>query len=84
MRRRHSLRAPDFVPRVGIVLGSGLGDYADQVQTVAAMSYGDLPGFPAPGVAGHAGRLIIGRIAGRRSQCCKGVRTITSTVAPKR
>jgi purine nucleotide phosphorylase len=57
-------RAPGFVPRVGIVLGSGLGEYADQVQTVTAMSYGDLPGFPAPGVAGHAGKLILGRIAG--------------------
>ena len=57
-------RAPGFVPRVGIVLGSGLGDYADQVETVAAMPYGDLPGFPAPGVAGHAGKLILGHIAG--------------------
>lgn len=57
-------RAPGFVPRVGIVLGSGLGDCADQAQIVAAVSYGDLPGFPTPGVAGHAGKLVFGRIAG--------------------
>ena len=57
-------RAPGFSPRVGVVLGSGLGPYADQAEAVAAIPYGDLPGFPAPGVAGHSGRLVLGRIAG--------------------
>ena len=57
-------RAPGFAPRAGIVLGSGLGEYADQADMVATIPYGDLPGFPAPGVAGHSGRLVLGRIGG--------------------
>jgi purine-nucleoside phosphorylase len=55
-------RAPNFSPRASIVLGSGLGDYADQTEIIAAIPYGDLPGFPAPNVGGHAGRLILGRV----------------------
>jgi purine nucleotide phosphorylase len=55
-------RAPGFTPRAGIVLGSGLGDYADEAQAVATISYSDLPGFPRPGVAGHSGKLVLGRI----------------------
>ena len=55
-------RVPQFKPRVGIVLGSGLGSYADQVEAVATLPYGELPGFPAPGVAGHSGKLVLGRI----------------------
>jgi len=57
-------RAPGFSPHAGIVLGSGLGDYADQAEVAASIPYGDLPGFPLPGVAGHSGRLILGRIGG--------------------
>jgi purine-nucleoside phosphorylase len=51
-------------PRVGIILGSGLGPAADLVEQDAAFSFGDLPGFPAPTVPGHAGRLLLGSIAG--------------------
>ncbi len=50
--------------RVGLVLGSGLGALADAVEEATAISYDDLPGFPAPGVVGHAGRLRLGRLAG--------------------
>ena len=57
-------RAPGFVPLAGVVLGSGLGDYARQVETVATIPYADLPGFPAPGVEGHSGKLVLGRIGG--------------------
>jgi purine-nucleoside phosphorylase len=57
-------RAPGFAPRAGIVLGSGLGGYADRAEAVATIPYGDLPGFPAPGVAGHSGQLVLGRIGG--------------------
>jgi len=57
-------RASGFTPRCGIVLGSGLGGYADELDVVAAISYAELPGFPAPGVAGHSGRLLLGRIGG--------------------
>lgn len=49
-------------PRVGIVLGSGLGAVADSVTGAVDISYGDIPGFPQPGVASHAGRLRLGRL----------------------
>jgi len=55
-------RAPGFAPRLGLVLGTGLGSLADAVTPVATIPYGDLPGFPIPGVSGHAGQLLLGRI----------------------
>jgi xanthosine phosphorylase len=51
-------------PRVGIVLGSGLGAVADAVSGGAAIAYDELPGFPRPGVAGHAGRAVVGDLGG--------------------
>ena len=51
-------------PRVGVVLGSGLGAVADAVEDPVVVGYEDLPGFPRPSVAGHAGRAILGRIGG--------------------
>ena len=47
-----------------MVLGSGLGGLADRLQAARALSYAELPGFPAPGVAGHAGRLVLGEASG--------------------
>jgi purine-nucleoside phosphorylase len=52
------------VPRVAVIAGSGLGDALDVVEVEAEIAYTDLPGFPAPGVPGHAGRLVLGRIGG--------------------
>ena len=52
-------------PVLGIVLGSGLGGLAGRIEDARSVSYADLPGFAAPGVPGHAGRLIAGRIAGK-------------------
>ncbi len=57
-------RAPGLRPRVGIVLGSGLGGIADRVAGAVAIPYAELPGFPVPAVEGHAGRLVLGRLAG--------------------
>jgi xanthosine phosphorylase len=51
-------------PRVGVVLGSGLGAVADAVEGAAAVGYDELPGFPRPAVEGHAGRAVVGRIGG--------------------
>jgi xanthosine phosphorylase len=51
-------------PRVGIVLGSGLGAVADAVDDATTVRYEDLPGFPRPGVQGHAGRAVIGQLGG--------------------
>jgi len=57
-------RAPGFTPRLGLILGSGLGGLADAAEDAVQIEYGDLPGFPEPGVAGHGGRLVLGRLGG--------------------
>jgi xanthosine phosphorylase len=49
-------------PKIAVVLGSGLGGLADQVTNPVSISYADLPGFPKPGVHGHAGVLVAGTI----------------------
>ena len=54
----------DFRPRFALVLGSGLGGFADRVETVAELPYAGLPGFPQPGVGGHVGRLVLGYARG--------------------
>jgi inosine/guanosine/xanthosine phosphorylase family protein len=57
--------ATGLVPRAAIVLGSGLGPaLGDALQEEASFGFTDLPGFPPPGVPGHAGRLVLGRLAG--------------------
>lgn len=50
------------IPRVAIVLGTGLGGLADQLDDATAIAYADLPHFPRSTVAGHAGRLVLGRL----------------------
>ncbi|HET8726137.1 MAG TPA: purine-nucleoside phosphorylase [Alphaproteobacteria bacterium] len=65
-------RAPDVNPRVAIVLGSGLGPLADRVKDAVAIPYADLQGFPEPGVSGHAGRLVLGRLGGIAVACLQG------------
>ncbi len=52
------------VPRVGILLGSGLGAFAEQVEEAEVLAYASLPHFPQATVEGHAGNLVFGRIAG--------------------
>lgn len=52
----------DFVPDVALVLGSGLGDYADGIETEAVLDYHDIEGFPVSTVAGHKGRFVFGRV----------------------
>ena len=49
-------------PRVGVVLGSGLGAVADAVAGPTTIDYEDLPGFPRPTVAGHGGRAVLGHM----------------------
>ncbi len=58
-------RRSDLVPQVGIVLGSGLGGLADEVEDPVAIPFDELPGWPPPTAPGHAGRLLLGRLAGR-------------------
>jgi xanthosine phosphorylase len=54
----------DFRPRVGVILGSGLGSVAEAVEDPTVIGYDQLAGFPQPTVAGHAGRVVQGTIAG--------------------
>jgi purine-nucleoside phosphorylase len=56
----------DSLPSLAIVLGSGLGPFADEASDAIAVSYADIPGFPVPSVEGHVGRLVVGTIEGRR------------------
>ncbi len=51
-------------PKVGIILGSGLGAFADSLENKTVIPYSEIPNFPTSSVAGHAGRLIIGTLAG--------------------
>jgi purine-nucleoside phosphorylase len=50
-------------PRVAVVLGSGLGSFAGQVEQPVSISYQEIPHFPRPTVAGHSGRLVVGTVA---------------------
>jgi purine-nucleoside phosphorylase len=52
----------NFKPQIGLILGSGLGSFADQVEISTSINFDELPGFPDAGVGGHAGRLLLGRI----------------------
>jgi len=57
-------RRSELVPRVGIVLGSGMGDLAGSIQDPVAIPFAELPGWPAATAPGHAGRLLLGRVEG--------------------
>lgn len=61
-----------FVPRVAIVLGSGLGDFAKQIQVEDTVSYSDIEGFPVSTVPGHAGQFIFGYVGEVPVVCMKG------------
>ena len=62
----------DFVPEVAIVLGSGLGDYADDIKVVAEVDYHDIEGFPVSTVPGHAGKFIFGYVNDVPVVCMQG------------
>jgi purine-nucleoside phosphorylase len=57
--RKRSLLAP----RVGVVLGSGLGEFAERVKEKTVITYADIPHFRKVSVAGHAGRLVLGKVS---------------------
>lgn len=62
----------DFVPKVAIILGSGLGDYANKIQVVSELSYDQIEGFPVSTVPGHAGKFIFGYVGEVPVVCMKG------------
>jgi len=59
-------------PAVGIVLGSGLGDFADELQDGTTTPYGDIPNWPPSAVVGHAGKLVVGTLEGQRLAALAG------------
>jgi len=62
----------DFVPKAAIVLGSGLGDYAETIDVECEIAYSEIDGFPISTVPGHAGKFIFGYIDGIPVVCMKG------------
>jgi len=68
-----SVRAKvDFKPEVALVLGSGLGDYADDIKVEASLLYSEIEGFPVSTVPGHAGEFIFGYVGEVPVVCMKG------------
>jgi purine-nucleoside phosphorylase len=67
VRGRSALR-----PEVGVILGTGLGDFAGALETQAVVPYRDIPHFPVSTVESHAGELHLGRLAGRSIAVMKG------------
>lgn len=61
-----------FAPKVALVLGSGLGDYADSIRVEAELPYGDIEGFPVSTVPGHDGKFIFGYVGEVPVVCMKG------------
>ena len=68
-----SVRAKtDFEPKVALILGSGLGDYAKNIKVVDTIDYHDIEGFPVSTVSGHAGRFIFGYVNDVPVVCMQG------------
>lgn len=59
-------------PEVGLILGSGLGPLAEEVENPLVIPYADIPHFPVSTVTGHAGRLVLGRLEGRQVVVMQG------------
>lgn len=62
----------DFEPEVALVLGSGLGDYAKNIDVVAEVSYTLIKGFPVSTVAGHDGKFVFGTVGDKKIVAMKG------------
>lgn len=62
----------DFEPEIAIVLGSGLGDYADGIEVVAELDYHEIEGFPVSTVPGHQGKYIFGYVGDVPIVCMQG------------
>ena len=65
-------KAPGFTPQVGIILGSGLAQAVPPLEAAVIIPYGDIPGFPRTTVAGHMGKLVLGRLHGKSVAVMQG------------
>ncbi len=61
-----------FSPEVGLILGTGLGSLGRAIEVVAEVPYREIPGFPLSTVESHAGKLLLGTLAGRRVAALQG------------
>ena len=59
-------------PRIGIILGTGLGALADEIEVETAISYEDIPHFPVPTVESHSGSLLFGTLEGQAVVAMQG------------
>ncbi len=62
----------DLRPRLGLVLGSGLGGLADEIDVAASIPFAEMPGWPEPSVVGHSGVLLMGTLRGIPVVCLRG------------
>ncbi|MCH5584258.1 purine-nucleoside phosphorylase [Shimazuella sp. AN120528] len=65
-------RKSDIKPLIGLILGSGLGDLADQIQNSTKITYDQIPHFPVSTVEGHTGQLVIGELEGKTVVAMQG------------
>lgn len=65
-------RAPGFKPKIGVMLGSGLGAISDQIQNAVVIDYKDLPGFYVTSLLGHSKRMHLGMLKGVPVVCLEG------------
>jgi purine-nucleoside phosphorylase len=62
----------DFTPKIGIILGTGLGSLVDGIEMVGTVGYDTIPHFPVSTVESHAGRLLLGNLKGKPVICMQG------------
>lgn len=65
-------RVPHCQPKVGLILGSGLGSLADAIQNPTVFNFEEIEGFPVSTVSGHQGRLVLGHLGGCEVACLQG------------
>ena len=61
----------DLQPQVGVILGSGLGNFVQKIKIEKEVPYEQIPHFPVSTVKGHSGRLIFGEVAGKKDRGSK-------------
>lgn len=62
----------DFIPEIGIILGTGLGSLANEIENPVTVPYSDIPNFLTSTVDSHAGQLILGKLSGKYVACMAG------------
>lgn len=62
----------DFTPEIGVILGSGLGKFGELVEDPTVVPYSEIPHFLTSNAPGHAGKLILGTVAGKKVVCMSG------------